>query len=93
MAPLWMWFNCLKARATLSHSLYQPRKDERLIQPWSHPVVLNTGPLDGESSTLTTRPLHLNHWATRYYKRSFANQQNAITNFKPLECIELLFVL
>ena len=34
-----------------------PRKDERLSRPWSHPVVLNTGPLDWQSSTLTTRPL------------------------------------
>ena len=35
--------------------MYQPRKDERLSRPWSHPVVLNTGTLDWESSTLTTR--------------------------------------
>ena len=39
------------------YSLYRPRKDERLSRPWNHPVVLNTGPLDWESSTLTTRPL------------------------------------
>ena len=39
------------------YSFYRPRKDERLSRPWSHPVVLNTGPLDWESSTLTTRPL------------------------------------
>ena len=32
-------------------------KDERLSRNWSHPVVLNMGPLDWESSTLTTRPL------------------------------------
>ena len=32
-------------------------KDERLSRPWSDPVVLNTGPLDWEFSTLTTRPL------------------------------------
>ena len=52
-----MEFNCLKATATLRrqftfyhsvprnswYSFYQPRKDERLSQPWSHPVVLNTG--------------------------------------------------
>ena len=31
----------------------------RLSRPWSHPVVLNTGPLDRESSVLTTRPLLL----------------------------------
>ena len=39
------------------YSFYRPRKDERLSRPLSHPVVLNTGPLDWESSTLTTRPL------------------------------------
>ena len=68
---LWMGFNCLKARAASRrqltfyyqvprnfwYSLYRPRKDERLSRPWSHLVVLNTGPLDWESSTLTTRPL------------------------------------
>ena len=27
-------------------AVYQPRKDERLSRPWSHPVVLNTGLLD-----------------------------------------------
>ena len=65
---LWMGFNCLKATATLRkqftfyysvprnswYSFYRRRKDERLSQPWNHPVVLNMGPLDWESSTLTT---------------------------------------
>ena len=32
-------------------------RDERLSRPCSHPVVLNTGPLDWESCALTTRPL------------------------------------
>ena len=41
----------------LLYSFYQPRKDDRLSRPWSHPVVLNTGSLDWESSTLTNRPL------------------------------------
>ena len=36
-----------------------PRKDERLSHPWSHPVVLNTEPLNWESSTLTTRPQNI----------------------------------
>ena len=68
---LWMGFNCLKATATSRrqftfyhsvpryswYSFYQPRKDERLSRPWSHSVVLITGPLDWESSALTTRPL------------------------------------
>ena len=45
------------------YSLQRPRKDERLSQPWSHPVVLNTGPLDWESSALTTR--------SRRFKRFF----------------------
>ena len=38
------------------YSFYWPRKDERLSQPWSHPVVLNMGPPDCKSSTLTARP-------------------------------------
>ena len=67
---LWMGFNCLKATTTSRrqftfyhsvprncwYSFYQPRKDERLSRPWSHPVVLHTGLLDWESRTLTSRP-------------------------------------
>ena len=41
------------------YSFYQTRKDERLSQPWGHPVVLNPEPLDWESSALTTTPLFL----------------------------------
>ena len=66
-----MGFNCLKATATSRkqftfyhsvprkswYSLCRPRKDERLSQPWSHTVVLNTGPLDQEPAALTARPL------------------------------------
>ena len=67
---LWIGFNCLKASATSRrqftfyhlvpryswYSFYRPRKDERLSRPWSHPAILNTGPLDWKSSALTTRP-------------------------------------
>ena len=82
MVPFsWMGFNCLKATATsrrlftLYHkvprnfwySLYRPRKNERLSQPWSHPVVLNTGLLDWKSSALTTRPL-LTSLSELYFK-------------------------
>ena len=70
---LWMGFNCLKATATSRmqftfyhsvprnswYSFYRLRKDERLSRPWSHPVALITGPLDWESSALTTRPLSM----------------------------------
>ena len=74
---LWIGFNCLKATVTsrrqftFSNSVprnswypfYRPQKDERLSRPWSHPVVLNTGLLDWESSALTTRPLlHIQFW-------------------------------
>ena len=66
---LWMGFNCLKATATLRrqftfyhsvfrnswYSFYWPWKDERLSQLWSHQAVLNTGPMERESSALTTR--------------------------------------
>ena len=37
------------------YSFDQPRKDDRLSQPWNHPVDLHTGPLDWESSILITR--------------------------------------
>ena len=39
------------------YSFNRPQKDERLSRPWSHQVILNTRPLDWESSALTTRPL------------------------------------
>ena len=39
------------------YTFYQPPKEERLTQPWSHPLVLNMGPLDWKSSALTNRPL------------------------------------
>ena len=63
-----MGFNCLKATqplqgGSLHFSLQFPEipgtpwKDKRLSRPWSHPVVLNTAPVDWESSALTTRPL------------------------------------
>ena len=66
-----MGFNCLKARLTSSrqftfyhkvrrnswYSFYRPWKDERLSRNWSHPVILNVGSSDWESSALTTRPL------------------------------------
>ena len=68
---LWMGFNYLKDRATSRrqftfyhnvprnswYSFYRPRKDERFSRPWSYSVVLNTGPMDSESSILTIRPL------------------------------------
>ena len=76
--PLFMdGVNCLKATATSRrqftfyhsvprnswYSFYRPRKDEKLSQPWSHPVVLSTGPLDWESSALITWPLlHIFYW-------------------------------
>ena len=77
---LWMGFNCLKATATSRrqftfyhsvprnswYSFYRPRKDERLSQPWSHPVVLITGLPDWESSALTTRP-YFYHWYSVYH--------------------------
>ena len=37
------------------YSFDRPRKDERLSRAWSHPVVLNTRPLDWESGALSIR--------------------------------------
>ena len=59
--------------ASKSQEIPGTQKDERLHSPWSQPVVLNLGPLDWESSTLTTRPLHLLphfHIAHRFDKYS-----------------------
>ena len=39
------------------YSFDESWKDKRLIQTWSHRFVSNLGPLDQESSTLTTRLL------------------------------------
>ena len=55
---LWMGFNCLKV--TFYHMVSRTSwysKDERLSWPWSHPAVLNLGPLDWKCSTSTLRPL------------------------------------
>ena len=55
LEPLWggsLLFTTKFPEIPGSHFIDQ-RKDERLSQPWSHPVVLNAGPLDCESSTLT----------------------------------------
>ena len=47
----------------ICYSFDQPQKHERLSWLWTHPVVLNLGLLDWESSALTTRPLFLTpHW-------------------------------
>ena len=59
---LWMGFNCLNPTATsrrqftFYHSV--PRNSwYSFHQPWSHPLILNMGPLDWESGALATRPL------------------------------------
>ena len=47
----------LSLSSLTGYSFSRPQKNERLSQPWSHPVVLNMGPLDSKFSTLTIRPL------------------------------------
>ena len=71
---LWMGFNFLKAAEPLRGDISilptkcpeisgtpfgRPWKDEKLSQPWSHPVVLNSEYLDWKPNALTTRPLLL----------------------------------
>ena len=82
-----MGFNCLKATATSRrqftfyhsvprnswYSFYRPQKDERLSRPWSHPVVLNTGLLDWESSALNTRPFAMMKCDTPCSFKSFGH--------------------
>lgn len=66
---LWLRFICLKATEPLEETFYlfykdlrsswyssdQPRQDEKLSLHWNHAEVLSPGPLDRESSALTTR--------------------------------------
>ena len=94
---LWMGFNCLKATATSRrqftfyhsvpkyfwYSFYRPQNDERLSWPWSHPVVLNTGSLDWESSALTTRPLlHTRVYANHKINLTWRKINNWRKNWK-----------
>ena len=48
---------CYSVPRSSWHSVDLSWKDERLSWPWSHPVVLSPGPLDLESTALTTRSL------------------------------------
>ena len=79
-----MGFNCLKAteplqRGSLLFTTKFPeipgRKDERLSRPWSHPVVLNLGPPDWESTALTTRP-----FIQQVYLQNFLIKQDNFNN-------------
>ena len=47
----------LRWGSLLSTTKFPEIPGTHLSQTWNHPLVLNTGPLDWESSTLTTRPL------------------------------------
>ena len=95
---LCMELNCLKPRATSRrqftfynllpinswYSFYQPRKDEKLSWAWSHPLVLNTGPLYWEFSTLANRPLF--HTFLLYHSVHRGNN-SSIKNIPPsLSC-------
>ena len=65
MAPFYGWVQLLQGYNQFREAVYflpfspqkLPQKDERLSRPWSHPVVLNRGPINWESSTLSTRSL------------------------------------
>ena len=75
------------------YSTDRPRKDERLSWPWSHPVVFNPGPLDRESSALTTRPLlHSNHIPGKLYSQFMNSLYKNKTSWKHTSrfCFHLL---
>ena len=44
------YFEALQVPINYYYLFYWSQKDERLSRPWSHPVVLNIGPMDWESS-------------------------------------------
>ena len=48
------------------YSIDQPQKDEMLSQPWSHPVVLNQGPMGGskDDSAFHHRSFNYSLWLT-----------------------------
>ena len=58
--PLWgdlkFIFYCYVLRKPW-YSFDKPWKDERMTSPWRHPVILNLGALDCESSVLNSKPL------------------------------------
>ena len=58
MAPFYGWGSTASRLEPLRGGslLFTTKFPERLSRPWSHPVDLNTGPLEWESSDLTTRP-------------------------------------
>ena len=45
-------------------------KDERLSRPWSHPVILNPGPLDWESRALIIMPYPANIYLFKFNNRN-----------------------
>ena len=59
-------------------------KDERLSRPLSHPVDLSTGPLDWESSILTTRPLPRENFFTQFSTRIYWNTSLAAPDLFPI---------
>ena len=58
LEPLWggsLLFTT-KSPEIFGTDFYRLRKDERLSRPWSYLVVLSMGPMNWESSALTSRP-------------------------------------
>ena len=53
-----------RANKRRQYSFNQPRKNERVNWRWRHPAVLNSRPLDWESSVLTTSPSSIKNIST-----------------------------
>ena len=75
ISPFYIWGSTASRLEPLRggnswYSFDRPPKDERLSQPWYHPLVLKTGPLNWESSALTTIPL------SQIYLRYVARRDN-----------------
>ena len=75
ISPFYIWGSTASRLEPLRggnswYSFDRPPKDERLSQPWCHPLVLKTGPLSWESSALTTIPL------SQIYLRYVARRDN-----------------
>ena len=63
------------------YSSYQPWKDERLSQTWSHLVVLNMGPLDWNTGLLNCKNLDISRTKQYFFFKQKKNHQLHIKGY------------
>ena len=63
------------------YSSYQPWKDERVSQTWSHLVVLNMGPLDWNTGLLNCKNLDISRTKQYFFFKQKKNHQLHIKGY------------